>query len=67
MGDIGPERGRYEVLAADDLGIQGTEAAPPAGRVPDPEPMPVPGPEPVPDPSTPGPGPEPVPAPPSAG
>lgn len=64
MGDIGPVRNRYEVLAAN--GLSGVLARP-DGRMPDPEPMPVPDPEPVPDPSAPTPEPEPVPQPPSGG
>lgn len=64
MGDIGPVRSRYDVLATDDLAFATVD---PAGRVPDPEPMPVPSPEPIPDPSVPGPDPDPVPQPPSTG
>lgn len=64
MGDIGPVRNRYEVLAATGLSAA---LARPDGRMPDPEPMPVPDPEPIPDPSAPTPEPEPVPQPPSGG
>ncbi len=68
MGDIGPVRNRYEVLALHDRKdprerrSTGPTTAP-TWRIPDPDPMPVPAPEPVPDPSAPAP--DPVPQPPS--
>lgn len=58
MGNIGPQAGRYDVLAASDLRV-GLTLPDPAG--------PIPTPEPAPDPVGPAPGPEPVPTPPSAG
>jgi hypothetical protein len=68
MGDIGPVRNRYDVLAVREFELTDAAAlAGPAGRVPEPGPTPVPEPEPVPDPTAPVPGPEPVPQPPSAG
>lgn len=56
MGNIGPQAGHYDVLAASELHV--------AQTMPDPaDPPPIPSPEPVPDPARPGP--EPVPTPPS--
>jgi hypothetical protein len=61
MGDIGPARQHYDVLAVPPLRIP-DELLVPTGTVPSPEPMPVPHPEPVPEPM-PDPGPQPDPAP----
>ena len=52
MGDIGPQRERFEVLSEHEF------------TMPDPGPMPIPDPEPVPSPD-PVPGPEPLPQPPN--
>ena len=65
MGDIGPARQRYEVLAVPAFGLADADAwtVPARMTVPSPEPMPVPHPEPTPEP-VPGPGPSPQPGPP---
>jgi hypothetical protein len=64
MGDIGPVRQHYEVLAVPQVGPDDIDAwtAPPRVTVPTPGPMPVPHPEPVPEP-IPDPGPQPDPSP----